>query len=155
MAGHDESETRNVALVREFHEAVLTEKDLGAVDELLSPDYVEHNPAFPDGVMRGRENLVEFWEGLFEAFPDLTITEEDVLVEGDTVVTRHTGRGTHEGRFMDLEATGNDFVVEGIDVYRIEDGGIAESWINIDMMGMMRQLGAMPEGEAPAGGRSG
>lgn len=150
MSRHTETETRNAHLVREFHQAVLTDKDLGAAEELLTADYVEHNPALPDGELRGRETLVDYWEGLFEAFPDLSITEEDLLVDGDTVVTRHTGRGTHEGEFMDLEATGNDFVVDGIDVYRVADGRIAEAWINLDMLGMLQQLGAIPvpeEGE--------
>jgi predicted ester cyclase len=80
----------------------------------------------------------------------LWIKEEDVLIEGDTVVTRHVGRGTHEGTFMDLEATGNEFEIDGIDVYRIEDGKIAESWINLDMMGMMQQLGVIPTEEESA-----
>lgn len=149
MSQYTDTETRNADLVREFHEAVLTEKDLGAAEELLDPGYVEHNPALPGGEIRGRDTMIDFWTGLFEAFPDLSITEEDVLVEGDTVVTRHTGRATHEGEFMDLEATGNDFIVDGISVYRIEAGRIAEAWISLDMLGMLQQLGAMPApGEA-------
>lgn len=148
MSSTDRTESAPAELVREFHQRVLTEKDLDAAEDLLATDYVEHNPAFPEGELRGRENLVEFWEGLFEAFPDLWIKEEDVLVEGDTVVTRHVGRGTHEGTFMDLDATGKEFEIDGIDVYRIEDGKIAESWISLDMLGMMQQLGAIPvEGE--------
>ena len=99
---------------------------------------------------RGRETLVEFWKGLFEAFPDLWIDEEDAFAEGDTVVTRHVGRGTHEGAFMDLEATGNEFEIDGIDIFRVEDGKIAESWISLDMMGMMQQLGVIPTEEEPA-----
>lgn len=143
MSQHTDTETRNVDLVREFHRAVLTDKDLGAAEELLTPGYVEHNPALPGGELAGRDAMVDFWADLFEAFPDLAITEEDILVEGDTVVTRHTGRATHEGAFMDLEPTGNEFVVDGIDVYAVEDGRIAEAWVNIDMLGMLQQLGAM------------
>lgn len=131
-------------MVQAFHQRVLTEKDLEAAEDLVAADYVEHNPALPDGVLEGRDALIEFWEDLFEAFPDLWVDEADVLVEGDTVVTRHVGRGTHEGPFLDLDATGNEFEIDGIDVYRIEDGRIAESWINLDMLGMMQQLGAVP-----------
>lgn len=144
MATHTDTESRNMALVREFHDTVLTEKNLDAVEGLLSPDYVEHNQAFPEGKLGGRANLLEFWEDLFEAFPDLSITEEDILVEGNTVVTRHIGRGTHEGQFMELAATGEEFAIDGISVYAIEDGKIAESWISLDMMGMLQQLGAIP-----------
>ncbi|MDY6765609.1 MAG: ester cyclase, partial [Halobacteria archaeon] len=97
MASTDTTEEKNKQVVRDFHKKVLTEKNLEAVEDLVAEDYTEHNPAFPEGVMSGRENLVDFWRGLFEAFPDLSITEEDILTEGDTVVTRHVGRGTHEG----------------------------------------------------------
>lgn len=150
MTTTDQSEVEHIDIVSEFHQRVLTEKDLDAVEDLVAEDYVEHNPALPDGVLRGRENLVEFWAGLFEAFPDLWISEEDAFAEGDTVVTRHVGRGTHEGEFMDLEPTGREFEIDGIDVYRIEDGKLAESWINLDMMGMMQQLGVIHTEEEPA-----
>ncbi len=145
MSSTDRRESTPAEVVQEFHQRVLTEKNLDAAEELLSADYVEHNPAFPEGMLHGRDNLIKFWEELFEAFPDLWIDEEDVLVEGETVVTRHVGRGTHEGTFMELEATGNEFAIEGIDIFRIDDGKIAEGWISLDMMGMMQQLGAMPE----------
>jgi len=150
MTTTDQSEAENIDIVSEFHQRVLSEKDLDAVEDLLAEDYVEHNPALPDGELRGRENLVEFWEGLFEAFPDLWISEEDVFAEGDTVVTRHVGRATHEGEFMDLEPTGNEFEIDGIDIYRIEDGKLAESWISLDMFGMMQQLGVIPTEGEPA-----
>lgn len=144
MATTENSEANQIDVVREFHQRVLTEKDLDVVEALVAEAYVEHNPALPDGVLRGREPIVEFWEELFEAFPDLWIKEEDAFAEGDTVVTRHVGRGTHKGEFMGLEPTGNEFEIEGIDVYRIEGGKIAESWINLDMFGMLRQLDAIP-----------
>jgi predicted ester cyclase len=142
------TEADNKELVRTFHEQVLTEKNLDAVEDLFARDYVEHNPALPDGEMRGRDNIVQFWTGLFEAFPDLSVTEEDGIAEGDMIATRHIGRGTHEGAFMDLEPTGNEFEIEGIDLYRIEGGKIVESWVSLDMLGMMQQLGVVePPGE--------
>ncbi len=150
MATTDNSESANIAIVEDFHQRVLTEKDLGAAEDLIAEDYVEHNPALPDGELRGRENLVEFWSQLFDAFPDLWISEEDAFAEGDTVVTRHVGRATHEGEFMDLEPTGKEFEIDGIDIYQIEDGKLAESWISLDMMGMMQQLGVIPTAEEPA-----
>jgi len=150
MTTTDQSEADNIDLVSEFHQRVLTEKDLDAVEDLVAEDYIEHNPAFPDGELRGRENLTSFWEELFEAFPDLWISEKDAFAEGDTVVTRHIGRATHEGEFMDLEPTGREFEIDGIDIYRIENGKLTESWISLDMMGMMQQLGVITTEEEPA-----
>lgn len=148
MTATTQSEAANIEVVREFHQRVLTEHDLDAVDELVASEYVEHNPALPDGELRGRERLVDFWTGLFEAFPDLWISEEDAFAEGDTVVTRHVGRATHEGEFMGIEPTGEEFEIDGIDVYRVENGKLAESWISLDMIGMMQQLGVVQlEGE--------
>jgi steroid delta-isomerase-like uncharacterized protein len=144
MATTDQTEAANIEVVREFHQRVLTEKDLDAAEELIAEDYVEHNPALPGGELAGRENLVEFWQQLFEAFPDLWIKEEDAFAEGETVVTRHVGRGTHEGAFMDLDPTGNEIEIDGIDVYVVEDGRLTESWISLDMFGLMQQLGAIP-----------
>lgn len=144
MASTDQTEAENIEVVREFHQRVLTEKDLDAAENLIADDYLERNPALPGGQLQDRENLVEFWEGLFDAFPDLWIKEEDAFAEGDTVVTRHVGRGTHQGAFMDLEPTEQEFEIDGIDVYVVEDGKIAESWISLDMFGMMQQLGVIP-----------
>lgn len=145
MATTDQTESTNLEVVREFHQRVLTEKDLDSAEDLVAADYVEHNPALPEGELAGRENLVAFWADLFEAFPDLWIKEEDAFVEGNTVVTRHIGRGTHEGGFMGVEATGNEFEVDGIDVYLVEDGKLVESWISLDMFGLLQQLGVIPE----------
>lgn len=144
MATTDQTEAENIEVVREFHQRVLTEKDLNAAEELVAEDYVEHNPALPGGELAGRDNLVEFWTDLFGAFPDLWIKEEDAFAEGATVVTRHVGRGTHEGAFKDLDPTGNEFEIDGIDVYVVDDGQIVESWISLDMFGLMQQLGVIP-----------
>lgn len=150
MATTNNLEAEHIEVVREFHQRVLNEKDLDAAGRLLTADYVEHNPAFPDGALRGRANLIEFWAELFAAFPDLWISEEDVFAEGDTVVTRHVGRGTHEGEFMDIPATGNEFEIDGIDLYRLDDGKITESWISLDMFGLMHQLGVISDQEEEA-----
>lgn len=144
------TEAANKRLVREFHDRIFNEKELAAAEELLTPDYLEHNPAIPGGTLDGRDEAVEFWESLFDAFPDMSITEEDVLAEGDTVVVRQTGSGTHEGPFLEFEATGNSFEVKGVSTWRIEDDRIAESWINLDTLGLLQQLGAIPEPEMEA-----
>lgn len=132
-------------LVREFHRRILTEHDLEAADELLAPGYVEHNPVLPDGAIHGREKMVAFWSEMFEGVSDLAITEEEIVTTGDRVVTRHVGAGVHDGHFLGLEPTGNRFEIDGMDLYHVEDGRLAEGWVVIDALGMMQQLGALPE----------
>lgn len=137
-------------VVQAFHRRILTEQDLDAAEELLAEDYVEHNPLLPDGEIRGRDEMVAFWAEMFEAIADMGITEQEIVVEGNTVVTRHTGRGRHVGEFMGLEPTDETFEVEGIDLYHVENGKLAEAWVSMDSMQLLQQLGAVPE--APPGG---
>ena len=75
-------------------------------------------------------------------FPDLTITVEDQVAEGDMVVTRWIARGTHRGAFQGVPATGRDVVMAGTDIDRIVGGKVAECWAQVDELGLMRQLGA-------------
>lgn len=139
------STSTNEELVREFHKRILTENDLEAADELLTEDYVEHNPILPEGVIHGRADIVRFWAGFLEAIPDLSITEQAIAVDGDTVVTRHVGRGTFEGPFLGLEPTGETFEIDGMDYYRVERGRLAEGWVVIDALGMFQQVGILPD----------
>jgi steroid delta-isomerase-like uncharacterized protein len=145
------STTRTIAelkeLVSRFHDEVWSEGNLDLIDEVIAEDYVEHNPAVPYEV-RGREAYKQNVETFRTAFPDLSFTEEDVIAEGDRVVTRLTARGTHDGEFMDAEPTGNTFEVTGITIWRIEDGKVVEAWVQADIMGMMQQIGLAPEPQA-------
>jgi steroid delta-isomerase-like uncharacterized protein len=84
------------------------------------------------------------------AFPDAQITVEDQIAEGDKVVTRWTGRGTHQGEFMGVPPSGNRVEIAGMTLDRFSRGKIAESWTNYDALGMMQQIGAMP---SPEGGQ--
>ncbi len=79
------------------------------------------------------------------AFPDTQITIEDQLAEGDMVATRWTARGTHQGELMGVPPSGNRVEVAGITISRIEGGKIEEDWDNYDALGMMQQIGAIPE----------
>lgn len=136
----------NRAIVRGFHEEVLNGKDLDAIGAYYAVDCVDHAPGTEEGELRGVGAIRAYVEQFLVAFPDLTITEEDVIAEGDRVAYRHTGRGTHEGEFMGHPPGGNGFEVGGIAVFRIEDRKIAESWCNVDMLGLVDQLG-IPPGE--------
>ena len=82
---------------------------------------------------------------VLSAFPDYHSTVEDQIAEGDEVVTRFSSQGTHQGEFLGIAPTGNRVRVTGIDIARVEEGKIVESWSEADMLGMMTQLGVIPE----------
>jgi steroid delta-isomerase-like uncharacterized protein len=84
---------------------------------------------------------------LRQAFPDLQITVEDQIAEGDKVATRWRGRGTHQGDFLGIPSTGRPMEIAGITIFRLADGKIVESWGNPDNLGMLVQLGviSLPE----------
>ncbi len=79
------------------------------------------------------------------AFPDLRVKNEDVIVEEDKVAVRWTARGTHNGQLMNIPPTGKQVTLKGIDILRIDNGRIAERWGEFDALGMLSQLGVIPQ----------
>lgn len=134
------TEGDNKELVRGFVNDILVEGNFDRIDEYLAVDYVEHTQAVPEPIA-GREEIREYYAGMRSAFPDLDVTIQDLIAEGNKVVQRSRQGGTHEGVFMDFEPTGNTWEVPGIVIYRIEAGTIVESWAQADIVGMMEQLG--------------
>lgn len=131
-------------IARRFFDEVWSGAKLDLVDELVAPDYVGHPSGFEETV-RGPEGVKEYIGGLLDAFPDLTVTVEDQVVEGDKVVTRWTARATHEGVLMGIDPTGRKGAVTGITIQRIQDAKVAEGWTNWDMLGLLQQLGVGPQ----------
>jgi len=123
-------------------EEVLNKGNMQAVDELIAPNFVEHNP-FP-GQAPGVEGLKQAMVALRQAFPDLHVTVDEMLSDGDKVVIRTTMKGTHKGNFMNIPATGKQMSVEGIDIVRISNGRAVEHWGVTDNLTMMQQLGLVP-----------
>src|SRR5687768_8248188 len=127
-------------LYRRWFEEVVSRGDLDLADELLAPDYLLHFPGLPGPVD------AETHKGLVLAFragfPDWKETIDDVIAEGDKVVVRVTGRGTHEGEFQGIPASGRAVSATGIGIARIEGGRIAEAWAAYDALGLMQQLEA-------------
>jgi steroid delta-isomerase-like uncharacterized protein len=123
-------------------EEVLNKGNMQAVDELIAPNFVEHNP-FP-GQAPGVEGLKQAMVALRQAFPDLHVTVDEMLSDGDKVVIRSTMKGTHKGNFMNIPATGKQISVEGIDIVRISNGRAVEHWGVTDNLTMMQQLGLVP-----------
>ncbi|HEY7537833.1 MAG TPA: ester cyclase [Gaiellaceae bacterium] len=122
------------------------------LDELVSPDYVAHDPAVPEPV-RGIEGAKEQINMYRSAFEGAQITVSEQIGEGDLVATRWEGRGRHTGEIMGVAPTGRDVVVSGITLSRVEGGKIVEEWSNWDTLGMLQQVGAVPT-EAPAQSRA-
>jgi steroid delta-isomerase-like uncharacterized protein len=137
----------NKALVRRITEEVANRGNLAVVDELVAPEYVGHSSTHPAGEARGREGYRGFYQILRGAFPDVEFTIEDLIAEGDRVVSRWQARGTHLGEFRGLPPTGKSGAVAGTSVFRISDGRIIECWTNADDLGLLQLVGAIP---APA-----
>jgi steroid delta-isomerase-like uncharacterized protein len=133
----------NKALARRFLEEAFNEGNLGVVDEIVASDYVLHDPALPEEI-RGPEGVKGFVQMYRSAYPDTDITVEEQIAEGDDVVTRWTGRGTHQGELLGVPPSGNRVEVAGITIDRISGGKFAESWTNYDALGMLQQIGAIP-----------
>jgi len=119
------------------------EGNLGVIDELVASNYVGHDPAQPD--MQGPEGIKEFITGYLAGFPDGRITIDGQLAEGDMVATRWTGRGTHKGELMGIPPTGKQVTVSGITISHVKNGKVVEEWSNWDTLGMLQQLGVVPE----------
>ena len=134
----------NKAITRRFLEEIFAGGNLELVEELFAPDFVLHDPSVPQEV-RGVEALKQYVTMYRTAYPDTRFTVEDQIAEGDRVVTRWTGQGTHQGELMGVPPTGKQVTVTGIELDRISGGKIEESWVNYDALGMMQQLGIVPE----------
>ena len=135
--------TDNKALARRLYEELWNQQRLETADELLSPDYVSHDPQSPTA-LKGLEGYKQAVRYYLNAFPDIQFTIEDQICERDTVVTRWTSTATHKGDLAGIPATGRRISNTGIICHRVKDGKFVESWSNWDVLGMMQQLGAAP-----------
>lgn len=134
----------NKQVARRFPEDVATEGNIDLIDEICTEDVLDHSPL---GDRQGRETVRQQIEELREAFGEFSATVEETIAEDDRVAMRVTLRGAHEGEFMGIEPTGEEFEVQNMVFTRIEDGKIAERWVQPDMLGLMQQLGVI---EPPA-----
>jgi steroid delta-isomerase-like uncharacterized protein len=133
----------NAKASRRILEEIFGAGNYGVADELVAADAVGHDPALPEPVI-GPDGVKEAARGYRSAFPDLTITTDTVIAEGDLVAIRWTARGTHKGDLFGIAPTGKEATVTGITIDRHAGGKIAESWTNWDTLGLLQQLGAVP-----------
>lgn len=134
----------NKAIARRFIEEAFNKGNLAVLDEIVAPDHKDLGPgSFPDlpPGPEGSKRLVSVYRN---AFPDVHLTIEDQVAEGDKVVTRWTGRGTHKGELTGIPPTGKSTVTTGMGIDRIVNGKIVESWGIFDQLGLLTQLGVVP-----------
>jgi len=136
----------NKQLIRTWIAEGWNKGNLGDVDALYTPDFVQHDPQNPLPV-NSAAALKLYVGGFRMALPDLTMSIDDLIAEDDKVVWRFTGRGHQTGQFGPIPPTGREGVVTGTVTFRCAGGKIAEAWVNVDNLGMLQQLGVIP---APA-----
>jgi steroid delta-isomerase-like uncharacterized protein len=141
------SPEENKAVVRRFVEEVFNQGNLAAVDQFLAAEYRDAN-ALP-GQEPGSEGAKRAFSLYQEVFPDLRYTIEEMIAEGDTVVTRVTFRGTHRGAFLGIPPTNRQVSIPAVHITRLVEGTIKEHWSLMDDLGLMQQLGVVPAASTP------
>jgi steroid delta-isomerase-like uncharacterized protein len=130
---------QNKAIIREFIDRLFTKGDLGAVDDLLAEDFVNHNPPF--GASSDREGMRGAGAMFRAAFPDWHSDLGLLIGEGDLVVEQFTASGKQRGEIMGVPATGRTVTLPGIQIFRVRNGRIVERWGRLDDLGLLSQLG--------------
>ena len=139
------SAEENKELIRRFFKILQQEVwpsgNVQPAAALLAPDWVYHDPSTP---LRGHEGFQQLITMYRTAFPDGQFTIEDLVAEGDKVLTRFTARGTHTGELLGIPPSGKAVEFSVLSLVRIEAGKIAEEWERFDTANMLQQIGAMP-----------
>ncbi len=138
----------NVAVYRREAEELWNRKKLDVVDEIFTADFVNHDPAWPG--VTDRATFKGWATAWLSRAPDMEVTIDDIVAQGDKVATRWTCRWTDVAGMQGVEPTGKQIVVTGADICRFTDGRIAERWWAKDLLGGMQQMGVVPPLEAPA-----
>ena len=136
------SAEENKAIVRRYLDEAWTKRNVNIIDELMAPDYARYLPGQDKPL--DREAQKQRIASFHKAMPDMVFIVDDLFAEGDRVVFRITLRGTHQGTFMGVAPGGKQLTVTAIDIARLENGKIVDHWGQMDMLGLMRQLGLVP-----------
>ena len=130
----------NKAVVQRMFDAI-NANDLDGVAELLRRC---HGPHRDPGISPDKEGFRGFVGLYLQAFPEQHVDVHELIAEGDRVLARHTHHVTHGGDFAGLPPTGKQAVVDGLELFRVSDGRVAEMWHHDDLLSLMQQLGAIP-----------
>ena len=135
---------QNKTVVRRLFDELWNKGNLLVADELIAPTYLHHDDSTPDlgKGPEGEKKRVNFYR---TAFHDLRLNIEDLLAEGETVVARWSCRGVHKGELNGIAPTNKQFAITGVTICRLANGKIVEGFVNWDALGLMRQLGVVPE----------
>jgi steroid delta-isomerase-like uncharacterized protein len=131
-------------LAQRWFSEVMSEGKTEVIDELCAPDFVDHDPL--PGTTADLAGLKDFVAQIRAAFPDMQMTADDLIVEGDRLAVRSTLRGTHQGDFMGIPGSGKKVEVSNYDFVRFENDQAAEHWGAIDSAALMEQIGMAPAG---------
>jgi steroid delta-isomerase-like uncharacterized protein len=131
------------AIARRINDEVWNQGNLDVTDELIADDAVISVVGAPQEI-RGPAGFREFVTMYRTAFPDLRITVDEQIGEGDVVVNRWTATGTHEGDLMGIAATGKQATTAGVNINRISGGKLVQGWGLFDQLGLLQQIGAVP-----------
>src|SRR5262245_52251721 len=134
---------QNKKTVRRWSEELWGEGKLAVADEIIAANYLRHDPGDPFPA-RGPEDVKQIVSMLRAMLPDLKITIEDMVAEGDVVASRYTATGTDTVGYMGMPPTGKSIRTAAIQIFRFENGKIAESWAARDDLGTLQQLGHLP-----------
>ncbi len=145
---------QNKTAVRRLFDELWNKGNLPVADELIAPTYTHHDASTPD-VGRGPESEKKRVTHYRNAFPDMRLTIEDIIAEGETVIVRWSCRGQHKGELNGIAPTGKQFAISGVTISRFANGKVVEGFVNWDALGLMQQLGVVPElGKAKAAATS-
>jgi steroid delta-isomerase-like uncharacterized protein len=142
----------NKGKARRLMEEAFGQGKTEVIDEVLHSDFVCYDPNSESGEIRGVDTIKGEIEYFRSAVPDLTYTVEDQVAEGDKVVSRWKASGTHQGEFFGVPGSGNRIEMSGIQIDRFDESGkMVEEWPEYDLLGAMKQIGAIPEPQQQAG----
>ena len=126
-------------LMAEFGQTIFEKKDFSKLNELMHEDYIQHNPLVP----QGSAGFQSFFEAWFKASPDFKYQLKQIVADGDRVWAYGTYSGTHNAEWLGIPATGKPYKFDAVDIFRIEDGRLAEHWDVLDVYSLFKQLDAI------------
>jgi predicted ester cyclase len=144
------SAEQNKALLRRIFEEAFNQNKPSVLDELIAPNFRTYDP--PLGMEPNREGFRQILAKYHATFPDMHLTIEDEFADGDYVIQRGYATGTHKGEFQGLPPTEKKVKINVIHIWRFANGKAVENWVQMDQLGLMQQLGAIPQ---PAHSHSG
>jgi steroid delta-isomerase-like uncharacterized protein len=133
---------QNKKIIQQLFTEGICKRNLDVIDQLVDPNFINHG--IPD-TQRGPEGFREIIRTFTDAFPDMDVSIESIIAEGDMVATRGKWKATHQNQFMGIPATGKSVQVCYIDFWKVVNGKCMENWVQMDFLSLMQQLGVVNE----------